>query len=174
MAHNKKKLETMSPLDCKEIKPINPKGNQPWILIGRADTEAEAPVLWPLMWRSDSLEKAQNIILGKVEGNRRRGQQRMRWLDSITYSVDMSLSKLWERVKDRGTWRGAVHGVTKSHTQRSSWTTILVICIIDWMVGLFTSICICRHYKQYLFPHPVTLGLAMCMLWSVICGQKWH
>ena len=130
-----------SPLDCKEIQCVNPRGNQSWIFIGRTDAEAEAPILWPPMWRTDTWKRPWCWARLKAgEG----GDKRMRWLDGNIDSMDMSLSKLQELVKDREVCYSAVHGITKSQTQENDCTELkysnLTEHIISWNGLLFCSL----------------------------------
>ena len=126
-----------SPLDCKKIQLVHPRGNQSWIFIGGTDAEAETPILWNhLIQRANSLEKT--LMLRKIESRKRRGRQRMRWLDDITDSMDLSLSKFQELVKDRETWCATIHGIAKS--QICHW--------LNWAVRLIEFISVTKYIKD--------------------------
>ena len=132
-------------LGCKEIQPVQSKGNQSWIFIGRTDAKAETPILWPLDGKNWLMEKT--MMLEKIKGRRRRGQQRMRCLDSITDKMDMSLSKLRKLLMDSKAWHAPVHGVSKIHSWLSDWTEQLSFeCLTIFHTGLKT------FYNLYSFP----------------------
>ena len=118
-----------SPLDCKEVQPVHLKGDQSWVFIGRTDAETETPILWPPDV-TNQLRPSELVLHirwpkdWKDEGERRRGWQRMRWLDGITDAMDMNFGRLWELLMDMEPWHAAVHGITKSQIRLRNWTTV--------------------------------------------------
>ena len=146
-----------------EIKPVNPKRNQPWIFIGKIDAEAEAPIFWPPDVKSWLLEKA--LMLGKTEGKRRRVWQRMRWLDGIPDSKYMILSKLWMMVKDRENWRAVVHGVAKSLTWLRDWTMNMKVKWTCYSLS-HVRLCNCMDCSQ---PGSSVHGILQTRITGVCC-----
>ena len=160
-----------SPLDSKQIEPVSPKGNQSWIFTGRTDAEAEAPILWPPDAKSWLIWKDPEV--GKIQGWRRRGRQRMRWLDGITDSTGMGLSKLREMVKDREAWRAAVHRVAKGRIGHDLEISIIALCkgkIIKFkLLPEKKGASLTRKSRSWLAPcsGPVFIPLCLRAHWSL-------
>ena len=140
-----------SALYIKEIKPINPKGNQLWLFIGRSDAEAEALILWPLDAKIQLWKKA--LMLRKIEGRMRSGQQRVRWLDGIIDPMDMTLSKFQDIVKDREAWCAAVHEIAKNQTSLSDWIKITSYEIIRIFLWLYITNVMAIHWQILIWNH---------------------
>ena len=127
-----------SPLDCKEIQQVHPKGDMSWVFFGRTDVEAETSILWPPDAKSWLIWKDSNAL--KDWEQERRGRQRMKWLDGITDSMDMGLCRLQELVMDREAWRAVVHGVAKIQTRLSNWTETVLLFSSHHFLGVYNAL----------------------------------
>ena len=146
----------VGPLDCKEIQPVHSKGDQSWVFFGRNDGKAETPVLWPPHVKSWLIGKDSDA--GGIGGRRRRGWQKMRWLDGITDSMDVSLSEIQELVRDREAWCAVIHGVAKSWTRLSDWTEL------NWTSVRSLALDNCIVVMWFFIPGRVSLLLLLLLL----------
>ena len=158
------KKTTKSPLDGKEIKTVNAKGNQPCIFIGKTDAEAESPILWPSDAKSWLTGK--NSDGGKDWMQKEKRPQRMRWLDSITDSTGMNLSKLQETVKDRGAWCAAVHVAAKSQTWLSDWTIKILLKELGQASPVFKNLPLSNIWWGKCYPEKVNTSGNGLSLWN--------